>query len=55
MERVTAKMAHTFQNFKSALQQVTLERDELQNRIDQQEEEETDHQQWEHLLGYNMI
>ena len=55
LDRVTTKLAHTFWNLKFALHQVTLERDELQSKIEQQEEEATDPCEWERLIGYNKI
>lgn len=55
LDRVTAKLAHTFKNLKMELYHVTTERDELQTKIEQQEEGRSDLHQWEYLLGHNRI
>ena len=46
LERVTTKMGHTFRNLKQALNQVTIERDELQSRLEQEEETPFEPPKW---------
>ena len=55
LHRVTAKLNHTFRNLKTELYQVTTERDELQTRIEQQEEDRPHPYAWEQLLGFDKI
>ena len=53
LDRVTAKLGHTFKTLKTALQQAIQERDEIQVRMEQQQEEEP--LKWEKLLGLDKI
>ena len=55
LDRVTAKLTHTFKNLKAELYHVITERDELQSKFELQEEEGSDLNEWERLLGYNRI
>ena len=55
LDGVTAKMAHTFCNLKLALIQVTTERDELQTRLEQLENDRTKSQKWHQLLDEKTI
>lgn len=55
LQRVTTKINHTLKTLKTELRQVTTERDELQGRLEQQEEEATQHPKWDNLLGLSKI
>jgi len=44
LERITTKMGHIFRNLKAALNQVTIERDELQTKLEQIEEDRSEYQ-----------
>ena len=55
LHRVTTKLNHTLRNLKAELQQAISERDDLQGRLEQQEEEATEHPQWQSLLGLDKI
>lgn len=55
LERVTTKMGHIFRNLKAALNQVTTERDELQTKLEQIEEDRSESQKWHQLLDEKTI
>jgi hypothetical protein len=55
LHRVTTKISHTLKTLKAELQQTTNERDELQAKEEEHQENTSDLLQWEHLLGYNKI
>ena len=52
---VTAKLNHTFRNLQTELYQVTTERDEIQTRFEQLEEERPHQYAWEQLLDFDNI
>lgn len=54
-ERVTSKLTHTFGNLKTQLHNVTLERDELQGRMEQQDENMVTLGEFEPLLHQDKI
>ena len=53
--KVTTKIYHTLRTLKSELQQATTERDDLQGRLEQQEEEASAHFTWEKFLDLNKM
>jgi hypothetical protein len=53
LRRVTSKIQHTLKNLKTELSRATQERDEMQTRMDQQEE--ADLMQWQNLFGDRRI
>ena len=55
LHMVTTKISHTIKTFKAELQQTTNERDELQAKEEEHQENTYDILQWENLLGYNKI
>ena len=55
LDKVMAKLGHTFKNFKTEIHQITIERDELQCKLEQHEEEQSDLSKWEQVLGQDMI
>ena len=55
LHRVTTKLNHTLRTLKDELHQTTTERDELQTRLEQHEEETYYPYAWEQLLGFRNI
>ena len=53
LNRVTSKIQHTLKNLKTELSRATQERDDLQTRMEQQEE--ADLMQWQNLFGEGKI
>ena len=53
LNRFTSKLDHTFRNLKTKLYHVIQERDEMQSRIEQQQEKCP--LQWENVLGDDEI
>lgn len=54
-QTVIAKLGHTFKNRKTKLYQITLERDDLQYKLEQQEEEASNLSKWEQILHQDII
>lgn len=52
-DRIATRIGHMFKTLQNELSQATTERDELQEKLEQQEE--YDPFRWEKLLGYNNI
>ena len=55
LQRVSAKMNHTLRNLKAELHQTTTKRDELQVRIEQQEENKVTFAEWQTLIEQEKI
>lgn len=55
LQRVTAKISHTLKTLKTELHQATTEREDLQGRLEQHEEEASGHLKWDKLLDFNKI
>ena len=55
LQRVTAKISHTLKTLKTELHQTTTERDDLQAKLKQHEEEASGHFKWEAVLDFNKM
>ena len=51
LHRVTTKINHTLKTLKTELRQATTERDDLQEKLEQQEEDSPEYPKWNDLLG----
>ena len=52
-DKITSKIGHTFKSLRIELAQVISEREDLQEKLEQQERSDT--HKWEGILGHNHI